>query len=164
MRVFFHWLLLPVLGLAACDSNDDDGGSGGANNAPGSGSITVTGDINRSFTGMASFLVLTDDDGETSWGVMLMNSTPTGSGSNDVTESVVLNATGGAPATGTYALSSDGQTQVGGMYTANDGTTRSPASSPSPSPAPAASGASSSSPRRLSTRPIPRIRRRSTSR
>lgn len=105
MRVFFHWLLLPVLGLAACDSNDDDGGSGGANNAPGSGSITVTGDINRSFTGMASFLVLTDDDGETSWGVMLMNSTPTGSGSNDVTESVVLNATGGAPATGTYALS-----------------------------------------------------------
>jgi hypothetical protein len=115
-RISFRLLftLLLVLPLAACDSDSDGDGDGdGGGNGPniGSSTVTVTGDVQASYSGSAFFTV-DPDDSDVDFGLALFEGAITTAGQGRF---VAIGGEGSRPAVGSYPLDT-GSSVYGGAY------------------------------------------------
>lgn len=112
LRISFRLLftLLLVLPIAACDSDGDGDGNGNGGNI-GSATVTVTGDVQDSYSGSAFFTV-DPDDTDIDFGLALFDGAIATAGQGRF---VAIGGEGDRPAAGTYPLNT-GTSVYGGAY------------------------------------------------
>lgn len=113
-RFPFHLLLslLLVLPFAACDSDGDDDGNGNGNGDIGDADVTISGDVEGSFSGNAYFVDDSNEDVDFAIGLFSGSITTPNTG-----QIVVLGLDGDRPDEGTYEIGADeDDTTLSGVY------------------------------------------------
>src|SRR5690606_9144513 len=105
---------------AACDSDGDDDDNGNGNGQIGNASVTVSGDIEATFSGGNAFFFVDDEDDDLGFGIGLFSGAITNPTAG---QSVGFGRDGGRPAPGTYAIDAeDAGVEFTGGYVNYEGT------------------------------------------